>query len=56
MDITNKSTVDMIFKPFLQCAYTMKRITPKGSDRSNHRQEQAGITYLQCSSCVFSCW
>ena len=44
MDFTNKTAVDIIFKPFLQCAYTMKCITPKGSDKSNHRQEQAGIT------------
>ena len=55
MDFTNKTAVNMIFKPYLQCAYTMKCITPKGSDRSNHRQEQAAITiFLHNAHLVYS--
>ena len=46
LDFTNKTAVEMIFKPFIQCAYTMKCITPKGSTRKNHRQDQAVITIL----------
>ena len=46
LDFTNKTAVEKIFKPLIQCAYTMKCITPKGSDRSNHRQDQAVITIL----------
>ena len=46
LDFTNKTAVNMIFKPFIQCVYTMKCITPKGSNRSNHRQDEAVITVL----------
>lgn len=55
MDFTNVTAVNTIFKPFLQCAYTMKCITPRGSSKKNHRQEQAGITlFLHNANLVYS--
>ena len=55
MDFSNKTAVNTIFKPFLQCAYTMRCITPRGSDKSNHRQEQAGVTlFLHNANLVYS--
>ena len=55
MDFTNKTAVNTIFKPFLQCAYTMRCITPRGSSKANHRQEQAGITlFLHNANLVYS--
>ena len=44
VDFSNTTAVNLIFKPYLQCAYTMKCITPKGTNRKNHRQDQAGLT------------
>lgn len=55
MDFSNTTAVNTIFKPFLQCAYTMKCITPRGSSKANHRQEQAGITlFLHNAHLVYS--
>ena len=44
VDFSNVTAVNHIFKPYLQCAYTMKCVSPKGSHRMNHRQDQAALT------------
>jgi len=44
VDFSNITAINHIFKPYLQCAYTMKCISPKGTNRKNHRQDQAGLT------------
>ena len=44
VDFSNSTAVNLIFKPYLQCAYTMKCISPKGSNRKNHRQDQAALS------------
>lgn len=55
LDLTNSTAVNTIFKPFLQCAYTMKCITPRGTSIKNHRQEQAALTvFLHNANLVYS--
>ena len=44
VDFSNTTAVNHIFKPYLQCVYTMKCVTPKGTHRRNHRQDQAALT------------
>lgn len=35
-----------IMKPWIDCAYTKQCIAPKGSSRTNHRQDQSALTVL----------
>ena len=50
IDPKNETVMYDVFYPLLQCAYTRKCITPIGSSRKNHRQDQAILTALVYSA------
>lgn len=45
-DASNKTIMDTIISPWYECGLNKNCIAPFGSSRSNHRQDQAAITYL----------
>ncbi|CAO3627416.1 unnamed protein product [Cunninghamella blakesleeana] len=45
-DAGNKTIMDTIISPWYKCGLDKNCIAPPGSSRSNHRQDQAAITYL----------
>ncbi|KAJ2962760.1 hypothetical protein NQZ79_g2162 [Umbelopsis isabellina] len=45
-DTTNATVVDNIMVPWYKCGLDKNCIAPEGSDRSNHRQDQAALTFL----------
>ncbi|KAG0268223.1 hypothetical protein BGZ95_002556 [Linnemannia exigua] len=45
-DVRNRTVRDGIMREWVQCARTKDCIAPEGSSRSNHRQDQAALTYL----------
>ncbi|KAF9936344.1 hypothetical protein BGZ67_002456 [Mortierella alpina] len=45
-DVDNHTLRDGLLKEWIQCAKTQECIAPKGSNRNNHRQDQAALTYL----------
>ena len=45
-DYRNATVIKSLVIPFLECAYTRKCISPNGSSRKNHRQDQSVISIL----------
>ncbi|KAF9290931.1 hypothetical protein BGZ68_005671 [Mortierella alpina] len=45
-DIHNQTVRDGLLKEWIQCAKIKECIAPEGSNRGNHRQDQAALTYL----------
>lgn len=45
-DYFNTTTMKSLVIPYLECAYTRKCISPYGSSRKNHRQDQSVISIL----------
>ena len=45
-DWTHRDVVNKVLYPFYQCAYTQKCITPRRSNKENHRQDQAVFSAL----------
>ena len=45
-DYGNATVIKSLVIPFLECAYTRKCISPKGTSRKNHRQDQSVISIL----------
>lgn len=45
-DYSNTEVVNKVLYPFYQCAYTQKCITPRKSNKKNHRQDQAVLSAL----------
>ena len=46
IDSRNQSIVDNIVKPWADCALHVECITPEGSSRANHRQDQSVLSVL----------
>ena len=46
LDFANAMIRDQLVPRYLVCAYTQKCISPRETDRSNHRQDQAVLTLL----------
>lgn len=46
IDYTNSTVMKKVVFPLVECAYTKKCISPEGSSRKNHRQDQAILTAL----------
>lgn len=49
-DYNNVTVMNNVVIPYVQCAYTRKCISPYGSSRKNHRQDQAVISVLMHSA------
>ncbi|KAI8986053.1 hypothetical protein BDB01DRAFT_787512 [Pilobolus umbonatus] len=45
-DTTNQTVVNEIIIPWFECGLQKNCIAPSGSNRTNHRQDQAVLTYL----------
>ncbi|GAA5798451.1 hypothetical protein EDC94DRAFT_593768 [Helicostylum pulchrum] len=45
-DTSNKTIMDTVIKPWLDCGLDKNCIAPPGSSRINHRQDQAALTFL----------
>lgn len=45
-DWHNTCAINKVLYPLLQCAYTQKCITPRNSNKDNHRQDQAVLSAL----------
>ncbi|KAF9968608.1 hypothetical protein BGZ70_001738 [Mortierella alpina] len=45
-DLHNQTVQDGILKEWIDCAKIKECIAPMGSNRNNHRQDQAALTYL----------
>lgn len=45
-DTSNKTIMDTIIRPWLDCGLDKNCIAPPGSSRINHRQDQAALTFL----------
>ncbi|KAF9958832.1 hypothetical protein BGZ72_010814 [Mortierella alpina] len=45
-DVNNQTVREGLLKEWIQCAKTKDCIAPEGSNRDNHRQDQAALTYL----------
>ena len=45
-DWSNTHAINKVLYPWLQCAYTQKCITPRSSNKDNHRQDQAVLSAL----------
>ena len=46
INYNNQEVMNSLVLPLLQCAYTRKCISPYGSSRKNHRQEQSALSVL----------
>lgn len=46
IDYHNANAMNNVVLPLLQCVYTRKCVTPLGTSRKNHRQDQAVLTAL----------
>ena len=46
VDWSNKTIMNRIIIPYRECSYTQKCISPRGSNRKNHRQDQAILSAL----------
>ena len=46
IDWSNSNVVNKVVYPLYQCAFTQKCITPRGSNKDNHRQDQAVLSAL----------
>ena len=46
IDYANDAVMRTVVFPLVECAYTKKCISPEGSSRKNHRQDQAILTAL----------
>ena len=46
LDFANATIRDQLVPRYLVCAYTQKCVSPRETDRSNHRQDQAALTLL----------
>ena len=45
-DWSNKTVINRVIIPYQQCAYTQRCISPRGSNMTNHRQDQAVLSAL----------
>lgn len=45
-DVSNQTIIDELIEPWYQCGLDKNCIAPPGSSRSNHRQDQAALTFL----------
>ena len=43
-DWSNKTVLNKVIIPYKECAYTQKCISPRGSNMTNHRQDQAVLS------------